>query len=133
MRSSVPHRGIDSSGPTKCIHDNPRGTITGGVHPENSKPPGSDPMRQVMLKCSGDSGDLHVGKKPDTVTFTCPASCLPLKSITPDPPGKGFTKKSTSGGNISYHYDGSKILGDPISYQTSEKTMAGNGTGVIKN
>jgi hypothetical protein len=90
-------------------------------------------MGQVMLKCSGDSGDIHVGKKPDTVTFTCPASCLPLLSITPDPPAPGFKNKKTSGGTISYWYDGSTITSSPFSYQTSEKTMAGNGTGVIKN
>jgi hypothetical protein len=89
-----------------------------------------------MLKCSGDSGDVHVGKKPDTVTFTCPASCLPLKSITPDPPAPGFTHKVTNpDGSISYDYDGRAIpsAGYPFSYQTSEKAMAGNGTGVIKH
>jgi hypothetical protein len=90
---------------------------------------------KVELKCSGDSGEIHVGKKPDTVTFTCPARCAPLLSITPDPPAPGFTNKSTGPDGISYQWDGRSLPsgGCPFSYKTSELVDAGNGTGVIKN
>lgn len=91
-------------------------------------------MAQVNLKCSGDSGSFHIPAKPDTVTFKCPASCVPLLNVTFTPPVKSFTLIGPKNGDILYSYDGTPISGGcPFSYQTSQKTLGGNGTGVIKN
>lgn len=93
-------------------------------------------MATVMLKCSGSSGEFKVQPKPDVVTFATPASCAPLQSFKFGQAAPGFTLKGTNkDGSISYNYDGTPIpaAGYPFSYQTSEKAMGGNGTGVIKN
>jgi hypothetical protein len=40
-RAAPRHRFIEYPGPTKCIRDTSRGTITSGVHPKNSQPLGA--------------------------------------------------------------------------------------------
>lgn len=90
----------------------------------------------VKLGCKGDNGDIHIGNKPGTVTFSVPASCTPLKSITPDPPVPGFTGKVISNGTIAYQFHGEQLpQGYPFSYLASgdEQGFVNNGTGVIKN
>lgn len=90
----------------------------------------------VKLKCSG-SNDVHVGHKAGTVTFSVPDSCAPLKTITPDPPGDGFTKKAGPSGTFSYTYDGRQLPsgGYSFSYSATDAGhgLASNGSGVIKN
>jgi hypothetical protein len=110
----------------------PSGNATSGAAPQSDAT-----STKIVLKCNGNSGEIHVGSNPGTIiTFTTPKSCAPLQSITPDPPGPGFSHKRTnSDGSISYDYDGSTIpsAGYPFSYVTSGMVKSGNGTGVIKN
>lgn len=90
----------------------------------------------VNLGCKGNN-DVHIGDKAGIVTFSVPASCTPLQSITPDPPVPGFTNKVISNGKISYNFAGGQLPSDgyPFSYSATgvEQGFANNGTGVIKN
>ena len=108
-------------------HDNAKSSTTSHSN--------KTPTKNVVLKCDGSSGDIHVGSQPATVTFTSPASC-PLTSFSFDQPAKGFKPKGPiSNGSISFDYDGTPIpsTGYPFKYTTAKKkAMNGNGTGVIK-
>ena len=100
--------------------------------------PTAPPVIKAKLNCNGSSGDIRVGNKPDTVvTFSTPARCAPLQSITPDPPAPGFKNRVISNGTISYTYDGRQLPSEGYSFSYmatgAEKDLANNGTGVIKN
>lgn len=94
---------------------------------------------RINVPCNGNGGTHTINKVADTITFGTSGNCTFTSfAFSPVDPAPGFSNRqpaSGGGATISYNYDGSAIpaAGYSFSYVTNAMTMAGNGTGVIKN